>query len=69
MWSWIVIYECEGERRVKCGGKYHSEMIARYLLAGALRELETKQIVDSAVLYIPEDNEQTVSDWLFHNLH
>jgi hypothetical protein len=61
VWTWIVIYECEGERLVKCGGKYHAKMIATYLLAGALRELEDKQIVDSYVLYIPEDK-QTVSD-------
>jgi hypothetical protein len=61
MWSWIVIYECKGTRYVKAGGKYHAEMIARYLMSAFLRGLtREQQLVDFKILYIPkEEDEQT----------
>jgi hypothetical protein len=70
MWTYVVVYECDGERKVYCGEKYASELIARYLLAAAIRRLEDKKIFKSAILYIPtEKKEQSVSDWLYHNFH
>lgn len=61
MWTYLVIYESGGHRRVHFGGKYHSEMIARFLLAAFICGLKPdQQLVRSKIVFIPkEDDEPT----------
>jgi len=60
MWSYIVVYRKEGPNMeyttdfVKTGGKYHSEMVARSLLAVCISRLtEDCHLISAKMVFVP----------------